>query len=212
MRRTTFLTVLAAYAAACGGSKPTEQPAPLQSRPLAGLVGTHVVVLPTHYLRPDSVGAAAQLTRPKETLAAVDSAIERALSARGFSANWAFPPALARSARRNAGYVADPYALAGQRLRPLAHTLDNELHEPLATQIRGIVAMNDARFAVFPVELRFESAANGMVRPVLRVALLDGRTSSVRWAGDIRGAAGAQLDAAMLESLASSFADLVAAP
>lgn len=204
--------MLAACAAACGGSKSTEQPAPLQSRPLAGLVGTHVVVLPTHYLRPDSNGWAARVTRPKETLAALDSAIERALSARGFSANWSFPPALARSARRNAGYVADPYALAGQRLRPLARTVDNSLHEPLATQIRGIVALNDARFAVFPVELRFESGANGTARPVLRVALLDGRTSTVRWAGDIRGVAGAELDTAMLDSLASSFADLVAAP
>ena len=212
MIRTTFLTLLAVCAAACGGSKATEQPAPLQSRPLAGLVGTHVVVLPTHYLRPDSIGGAARATRPKETLAALDSAIERALSARGFSANWAFPAALARSARRNAGYVADPYALAGERLRPLAHTIDNSLHEPLASQIRGIVAMNDARFAIFPVELRFESAATGTVRPVLRVALLDGRTSTVRWAGDIRGAAAAELNTAMLESLASSFADLVAAP
>jgi hypothetical protein len=47
---------------------------------------------------------------------------------------------------------------------------------------------------------------------VLRVALLDGRTAVVRWAGDIRGAAGAELDAAMLDSIATSFADLVAAP
>jgi hypothetical protein len=176
------------------------------------MAGQHVVVLPTHYLRPDSIGWAARATRPNETLAALDSAIERALNARGFSANWAFPPALARSARRNAGYVADPYALAGERLRPLAHVVDNSLHEPLATQIRGIIAFNDARFAVFPVELRFEPAANGTARPVLRVALLDGRTSTVRWAGDIRGAAGAALDAAMLDSVASSFADLVAAP
>jgi hypothetical protein len=51
-----------------------------------------------------------------------------------------------------------------------------------------------------------------MARPVLRVALLDGRTSTVRWAGDIRGAAGAALDVAMLDSIAASFADLVAAP
>jgi hypothetical protein len=213
VRRTTFLTLLAAFAVACGGSKPaTEQPAPLQSRPLAGLVGQHVVVLPTHYLRPDSIGWAARATRPRETLASLDSAIERALSARGFGANWAFPPALARSARRNAGYVADPYNLAGERLRPLAHTVDNSLREPLATQIRGIIAMNDARFAIFPVELRFESAATGTARPVLRVALLDGRTSTVRWAGDIRGAAGAELDVAMLDSIAASFAELVAAP
>lgn len=176
------------------------------------MVGQHVVVLPTQYLRPDSIGWAQRVARPKETLSALDSAIERALATRGFSANWAFPPALARSARRNAGYVADPYSLAGERLRPLARTTDDGLHEPLASQIRGIVAMNDARYAVFPVELRFESSGAGMARPVLRVALLDGRTSTVRWAGDVRGAPGAQLDTAMLDSLASSFAELVSAP
>ena len=72
--------------------------------------------------------------------------------------------------------------------------------------------MNDARFAVFPVELRFEPAANGTARPVLRVALLDGRTSTIRWTGDVRGAPGAELDTAMLDGLASAFADLVGAP
>jgi hypothetical protein len=201
-----------AVGTACGGQKAAEQPAPLQSRPLAGMVGQHVVVLPTHYLRPDSIGWAQRVSRPKETLAALDSAIERTLATHGFSANWAFPPALARSARRNAGYVADPYSLAGERLRPLARTTDDGLHEPLASQIRGIVAMNDARYAIFPVELRFESSGAGMARPVLRVALLDGRTSTVRWAGDVRGAPGAQLDTPMLESLASSFAELVSTP
>jgi hypothetical protein len=210
--RTTILALTAASIVGCGGTKPAEQPSPLQSRPLAGLVGQHAVLLPTHYLRPDSIGWAARVPNTRETLAALDSAIERALSARGFSANWAFPPALVRSAKRNAGYVADPYALAGERLRPLARTSDNGLHEPLATQIRGIVAMNDARYAIFPVELRFEPAADGSARPVLRVALLDGRTSTIRWAGDVRGAPGAQLDNAMLDGLAASFADLVGAP
>ena len=212
MTRTTYLALLASCTLACGGAKPAEEPAPLQSRPLAGMAGQHVVVLPTHYLRPDSIGWASRVTRPRETLAAVDSAIERMLTTRGFSAAWAFPPALSRSARRNAGYVADPYALAAERLRPLARSRDNSLHEPLATQIRGIVGMNDARYAVFPVELRFEPAAEGTARPVLRVALLDGRTSTVRWAGDVRGAAGTQLDATMLDSLALAFADLVGAP
>ena len=210
--RTTCLALLATCIMGCGGSKSAEQPAPIQSRPMAGLTGQSVVVLPTHYLRPDTIGWAARAARPRETLAALDSAIERALSSRGFAAGWTFPAALARSAKRNAGYVADPYALAGERLRPQARMADNSLHEPLASQIRGIIAMNDARFAIFPVELRFEPAGTDSARPVLRVALLDGRTSTVRWAGDVRGSAGAQLDATMFDSLASAVADLVAAP
>lgn len=210
--RTIRLALLASCIIGCGGSKAAEQPAPLQSRPLAGMAGQPVVMLPTHYLRPDSIGWAARVANPRGTLVALDSAIERALASRGFSTGWTFPAALARSAKRNAGYVADPYALAGERLRPMARSIDNSLHEPLASQIRGIVALNNARYAVFPVELRFEPAGADSARPVLRVALLDGRTSTVRWAGDVRGAPGTQLDATMFESVASAVADLVAAP
>ena len=204
--------MLALGTAACGSTTPASQPAPLQSRPLASLAGQHAVLLPTHYLRPDSIGWAVRVTRPREMLVALDSAIERNLKARGFALGWAFPAALARSAKRNAGYVADPYTLAGEKLRPLARMTDNTVHEPLATQIRNIIAMNDARYAVFPVEMRFVPGDSGSARPVLRVALIDGRTSTVVWSGDVYGAAGTQPDAAMLDGLASAFADLVGAP
>lgn len=191
--------------------RPAQQPVRAMS-PLAGLAGQHIVVLPVHYLRADTIGAAARIDDPRGTLAALDSAIERALGERGFRTSWSYPPALARSARRNAGYVSDPYSLAAERLRFGVRMSDDRLAEPLASQLRSIIAVTDARYALFPVELRFERGPDGKVRPVLHVALLDARGSSVRWMGDVRGAAGTSITPATYESVAFALADLVAAP
>ena len=236
MRRSKLVAIVApvlvafgatASLAACGKPKPAPEPrtatadstaathvqAPMRTvSPLAGLAGQHIVVLPVHYIRADTIGAAARIEDPRGMLAALDSAIERSLGDRGFRTSWTYPPALARSAKRNAGYVTDPYSLAAERLRSGVRMADDRLAEPLASQLRGIVAVTDARYALFPVELRFERAADGMIRPVLHVALLDARGSSVRWMGDVRGAAATNITPTTLESVAFALADLVAAP
>lgn len=191
---------------------PSTQPAPRRISPLAGLAGQHIVVLPVHYLRADTLGWSARVTDPRSTLAALDSAIERALSERGFRTDWTYPPALARSARRNAGYVSDPYSLAAERLRLGARAIEGQVPEPLASQLRSIVAVTDARYALFPVELRFEQLPDGRARPVLRVALMDARGATVRWMGEVRGATSSNISSTTLESVAFSLADLVAAP
>jgi hypothetical protein len=180
--------------------------------PLAGLAGQHIVVLPVHYIRADTMGFATRIDDPRALLASLDSAIQNELATRSVGSNWTFPPALARSARRNAGYVSDPYHLAAERLRLGSRLPDDRLSEPFASQLRGIIAVTEARYALFPVELRFERVADGRMRPVLRVVLLDGRGSSVRWGGDIRGAASNDITPATVESLAFALADLVAAP
>lgn len=199
--------------APASGAAAAPAPAPVRAAsPLAGLAGQNIVVLPVHYLRADTMGFAARITDPRATLAALDSAIERALGERGFRTSWTYPRALARSAKRNAGYVSDPYSLAAERLRFGVRNSDEGLKEPLASQLRSIVAVTDARYALFPVELRFERLSDGRMRPVLRVALLDARGSSVRWMGEARGAASNDITPATLESVAFALADLVAAP
>jgi hypothetical protein len=200
---------------AAPGDTAAERPAQAAMRarsPLAGLAGQHIAVLPVHYVRADTIGVAARIDDPRGLLVALDSAIERSLGERGFRTSWTFPPALARSAKRNAGYLTDPYSLAAERLRAGVRMSDDRLAEPLASQLRSIVAVTDARYALFPVELRFERVPDGRIRPVLHVVLLDARASSVRWVGDVRGAATATLTPATLESVAFALADLVAAP
>lgn len=202
----------AAPAATADTVPPVAQTPPRKSSPLAGLAGQHIVVLPVHYVRTDTIGWSSRIAEPRATLAALDSAIERALSERGFRTDWTYPPAIARSAKRNYGYVSDPYSLAAERLRYGARSIDGQVPEPFASQLRSIVAVTDARYALFPVEIRFERLTDGRARPVLRVALLDVRGATVRWIGEIRGAAGTEINSATLESVAFALADLVAAP
>ncbi|HEX2779441.1 MAG TPA: hypothetical protein VHM30_08070 [Gemmatimonadaceae bacterium] len=224
MRRSRLLSIggrmvavaFMATLTACPKPAPTpasrQQPPARAASPLAGLAGQHVVVLPVHYIKADTIGWAASIGAPRETLVALDSAIERSLGERGFRTEWTFPPALARSAKRNAGYVPDPYSLAAERLRTGVMLSDNQLREPLASQVRGVVAVTDARYVLFPVELRFEPVAEGGARSVLHVVLLDARGSKVVWAGDVRGAARPRYSDVALESVALALADLVAAP
>ena len=66
--------------------------------------------------------------------------------------------------------------------------------------------------ALLPLELRFENAESGGVRPVLRLLLIDTRASSIRWSGEVRGDVATTLDDSVRTALAERFADLFAAP
>src|ERR671915_1235434 len=111
LRLLASLAGLALVGACSSRSDPDAQVAPLPNRPLAGLAGQQVIVLPTHYLRPgDSLGWAEQVERPRDLLSQVDSELEFALGERGFRTRWVFPPALVRSAQRNVPHAPDPRA------------------------------------------------------------------------------------------------------
>ena len=103
-----------------------------------------VIVLPTQYLRPaDSLGWAEQAGQPREYLARVDDEIAFALGERGLRTAWVFAEELARSAKRNATYVPDPYSLAAEWLRPPVRRPPELAGEPLGTQVRALVARPD---------------------------------------------------------------------
>jgi hypothetical protein len=88
------------------------------------------------------------------------------------------------------------------------------LGDPLATQLRTMVAMQEsARAVLLPVELHFERDAvkrdQGVA--VLRVALIDGRLGEVRWIGDVRSEPSPTFSPALVTSVANKFADLITA-
>lgn len=220
------LAVLLA-AAACASRPapaPIQETAPQATRPLASLVGQRVIVLPTHYLRgADSLGWAAGLDA--KYLRTIDDEIAFTLAERGLRTAWVYPEALARSAKRAVTLGADPYALAAETLRPGAtRKAMVDLPVALASQVRNLVALHDARFAIFPVEVRFEkiafppdsgagaAAAAPKGRGVLRVVLLDARLARVIWVGDVHSESSAAFSPAIAASIASQFADLIAAP
>jgi hypothetical protein len=115
--------------------------------------------------------------------------------------------------RRNPAFGADPYALSAEGLRAGVRRSNANLGEPLASQVRSLIALTDARFAIVPVEVRFVPApADSGTRAILRVALLDGRLSQITWAGDVATdpAVSPPERGALLAGLASRFADLIA--
>ena len=184
-------------------------------RPLASIAAQRIVVAPAQRLRgADSVGWAAAVGPTPDYLRRVDDEIAFAMRERELGAGWVFPPQLAAVARRNAPVAADPYALAVEQLLapPPRSGGPVEITEPLAGQLRSLVALNDARFVLVPAELRFERVAQtaGAARAVLRVAVVDARLARVRWAGDVASDTASAHSPALAAGVAARLADLVA--
>jgi hypothetical protein len=196
--------------------------------PLAALAGERIVLVPTQRLRDaGSLGWTAEVGAPREYLAQLDDAILSALGERGVAQGWVTPKDVARSARRNPTFATDPYALGVAPLLPTSRAPRGGelLPEPLASQLRAIVALGDARYVLVPVELRFErvparASSAGVTAPgsppadvgraVLHLALVDARASEVRWAGDVTGEGATRVSPAVAAGVAARVADLVA--
>jgi len=87
-------------------------------RPFAALAEQRVIVAPAYRINEaDPTGWLAQIPRTREYLRSLDDAIGTELTARGLKSQWVFPADLARAAKRNPTYAADPYALAAEPLR-----------------------------------------------------------------------------------------------
>lgn len=186
--------------------------APLEQRPFAAFVTQRIVVTPTGFVRRgDTLGWVQSLGGPRAAARQLDSAILVALEARGLASRWVMPAALQRTFERNRSYATDPYQFGLEPLRaPKFETL-SRYGEPLASQLRTMVALEaDARFVLLPVELRFERDGARM-RGVLRTVFADPRLAEARWVGDVKGDA-VSAAAAALASVAQRLADLFIAP
>jgi hypothetical protein len=209
MLRASVATIALALVSACKGGPPASPPAP-EEHSLAGLAAQHLAVLPTYAVRvmpglPWSIG------RPDEVKRAVDAEILAAFDERGLRKQWIFPDDLAASFRRNSTYAADPYALAEEPLRSPSLRADTRLPEPLASQIRTLVALHqDVRLVLAPVELRFEKEGPSAGRGVLRVVLVDARLSSVFWTSEIASDTTSAFSPAIAASIAAKLAAAVA--
>lgn len=209
------LVALALSAQACAQRPSAESlpPAPV-GRPLAGMSEQPLIVLPTRHLRgADSLGWASQVSDEAEWLANVDSEIAFALSERSVGRGWTLPAELARAARRNAAFAPDPATIAVQPLRPGSRALPPRVPEPLISQLRSLIALRDGvRYALLPVEVRFEPVPGEGGRAVLNLVLVDVRASEIVWALDVESEPAAALSPALAASLGSRLADLIAAP
>ena len=197
---------------ACGGKQgsQTQTAPPPVSRPLAWLAGQRVVLTPVYRIREgDAMGWGAQIPRSREFLRALDSAIAGELAQRGLEKQWVYPADLARSMRASPTYTVDPNALAVEPLRNPGLAQGGKIGDPLATQLRTIVAMHDSRMVLLPVELRFDRDKTGQGIAILRAVLVDARIGDIRWVGEASSDPSPTFSRALLANVASHFADLI---
>jgi hypothetical protein len=176
--------------------------------PLAPFAAQKVSVLPVQFFRADSgspVTSADWATLRKE----IDDSLGTAIAERGIGKKWAYAPDVARMAKRNAGYVSDPYTLGAGGLRSRQMKPEEQAPRMMVDNMRSLIALGDSRFALVPVELTLLKKDNGW-RANLRLVLLDGRAGQVVWYTDLAFDPGASFGSAAVGSLAQRVADLVA--
>src|SRR5689334_20467054 len=210
----THLIAWAFFGLAACKSTPPKPPEPSEHA-LAGLAAQHVAVLPTYAVRLAGTSGPLDM-KPVEFERTLDADIPAAFEDKGIKKAWLFPPDLRASYRRNSSYAADPDNFALEPLRSPMLAIETRLPEPLASQVRTLVALHDdTRLVLVPVELKLEpvpAAVSGQpaARGVLRVVLLDARLSNVRWIGDITSDPAPVFGAAITASVAAKLAAAVA--
>jgi hypothetical protein len=143
----------------------------------------------------------------------VDGELKFAAEQRGVGGTWVWPEEIIRLAKRNPTFAPDPRLIAAEplRARPRRRGEPEMLVDPIRSQLRSLVALRDARYALVPVELRFEKRDGGTGRAVLHVAVVDARLARVTWAGDVASDPAAELTPALAATIGERFADLFAA-
>ncbi|MCU0625751.1 MAG: hypothetical protein MUF21_04570 [Gemmatimonadaceae bacterium] len=233
VRRAALCVAFAPFAA-CGGSKaPTPAPTPNVDpakaaepvaaaavapapppppSPLAAYASRKVAVFPLQRLAiGDSSAQAVSAAAMRPRGAAFDSAFTRTLDGRGLGTQWVLPPAMLKVAQREVVNRTDARALAVTGLGPQRRPNDMDVREPLASQLRALIALTDARWVLIPVEARVFAAADGQRTARVRLALIDGRGGQVMTLPEVAGKAAAT-EAAALASVAGAAADLIVAP
>ena len=174
---------------------------------LAPLASEALVVLPVQTLRLNVPEWSDKVGDSRAYLATVDDEIAFAVRERGVRGPWAFPPDLARSARRNPGYAVDPYTISLTPLTAVERDPDKIIAEPLAGQLRMFAGLFSARYAFVPVELRIGPDPSG-ARATLHVVVVDTRASHLTWKGDVSGDVVRSFSPAVAAGLAGRVADL----
>lgn len=188
MFRASFAALAgAALLYSCASSSAAKQePAPAAAAsPLSGMVGRQMLVLPAQYLSVANAGGGFDIVPSgQELLSILDEEIADAFRKRGVKNNWTFAGQIVESANRNAGLAGgDPRNLSAAGIRSVKPG-DTPLPEPLAGQIRGLVALTNARYTLLPLEVHLD-VRNNERKGSVRLLLIDARTSRVAWADDV---------------------------
>jgi hypothetical protein len=205
---------------ACRASQPTPSTTlpPEEVRPLAGLASVPVVLTPAHAVRSgDALGWAGRINS-REFLRSLDAEIAFVLRERGIDTVWRLPERLLADVRRNPTLGVNPQSLAADQLRSPVLKLGQKIGEPLASQLRNLVALHDGRLILVPVEIRFVPEAPAATSPpaagraVLRLVLVDARVAEVKWIGEVRSDVATSPSKSVEATLGLRVGDLVVQP
>ena len=187
-RGTRGLAVLAlAVSSACHHAAPAPGAPNPDAQRLGGIVGQPLLIAPVQSMKIAPELAWTGLPRTADILAALDQSLTDTLRARLANPQWVYAAALIESAKNNPTYATDPRGLSIQALKSPKLEVAQRLPEPLASQLRLMLALHDGRLILIPVELRFERTPAGAAHPVLHLVLVDPRLSDIRWVGDVAG-------------------------
>ena len=214
-------------AASCSNPKPADTPATTpptqrsssgetvqqgtQRGSLAPFASEALIVLPAQRLRASVSDWAAKVRDEKSYLSTIDDEIAFAIRERGLKGQWAFPADLARAAKRNPGYTADPYNVAVGALAAVERDPEKIIGEPLGSQLRAFGGLFNARYALIPVEVRLSPDSSGG-RASVHLAVADTRASRLAWKGDVSGDGARTFTPAVAAGLAGRVADLFFTP
>ena len=177
------------------------------------MAGQEVVVFPVQYLSStDTLGWQQRIPNRAVFLATLDDQIEAELTRRGLGQAWTFGAEIERASKLNSILMTDARSLSADALRGRVFA-ETPLHDPLASQVRGLVGLKGQRYAILPVELRLESrgvAGTGVA--VLRVVTIDARMAQIRSVFEVQSDPMKTLSPALTASVARHLADLVVAP
>ncbi len=145
----------------------------------AALAGQKVAVLPLTLAVPDAALASDTLLGVRtKVLPWADSLILNALTSRAPEVMWVGPEELRKVARRAFGFATDPDHMGHAILRD---PLFKVVPDPLRSQIRTLVALIDARYALVPASAVFLREVDGSVKVEICFVLVDARTGTPGW-------------------------------
>ncbi len=204
-----LLTVLA-----CGPRPTVAAAAPMASAAaaLSSLRNLPVLVMPVQRAGTDPALGWASAPGEAELRRQADSLFAGVLGARGLASRWTFGDAVRRLARRNPTYVTDPDRLGVGGLELSA--VGSRVAEPLASELRSLVALTEARHVLLPLSVHFAPIAGapaGTGHAVVQLALVDARASQLLWLGPVSGDPFDSASSAALTSVAEYLADLILA-
>ena len=191
VRGAWYVTAMVAGVSCGGKPAPTQQPVPAPTIPLpvAGLASVKVPVLPLTLLAADdSLGWGQHFADQHAALASADSILGTLLKMRAPEVTWVLPEDLRRQARRSPTFAANPDQMGTALLRG-ARVVD--VPDPLRAELRTLVAIADARYALVPAQLVFVrtpgSADPRTGTAELTVVIVDARLGRVGFRTIARG-------------------------